>query len=392
MPHNNGLWGLTHRGFSMLDPKMHLASFLAERGYETVLCGIQHEANDASELGYVRMLGSQDYSMRDFKSDWRRFDTENAGRVADFIREKHDKPFFLAFGMFNTHRDFPVLPKTAADDYVMPPAPLADIPVNRHDMAEFVESARIVDECVGLVAGAIRESGVEDKTIVIFTTDHGPAFPEMKGTMYDFGIGVSLIIKIKGNVMSGGAADALVSHLDIYPTLCESLELEKPAWLQGVSLLPLLREGRDSVRDAIFAENSFHVTYDPKRCVRTDRHKYIRRYSQYPFAMPGNIDGCPDKDLRVGAGQYTRVMPRELLFDLLLDPCERVNLAGDPALAVVKSELSDRLDGWLEKSDDPIRNGRMIPPDGAKVQYSDTRSNFAKDYVDDWSKLESGRS
>lgn len=391
MPHSNGLWGLTHRGFSLRDPGRHLAHFLAGNGYETALCGIQHEALDPGTLGYQRILGSQDYAMNDFKRDWIQFDTGNAGHVADFLHERHEKPFFLAFGMFNTHRDYPVLPEAPSDGYVMPPAPLTDNAGNRHDWAEFINSAKIADDCVGTVMKALRDSGLDKNTLVLFTTDHGPALPEMKQTLYDFGIGVSFILKYPGNPMAGAVSDALVSHLDFFPTVCDMLGLAAPGDLDGVSLLPLLQGDIPEVRDAVFAENSFHVTYDPTRCVRTERFKYIRRYTRYPYGMPSNTDGSPDKQMRLENGFYDRVQDKEKLYDLYFDPCERVNLADAPELAETKRELADRLDAWMQRTGDPLLEGTMIPPTGAKVQYPDSRSNFDREYVVDWEKMETGR-
>ena len=82
---------------------------------------------------------------------------------------------------------------------------------------------------------------------MIFTTDHGMPFPGAKATLYDRGLGVMLILRGPEPFNGGRVIDALVSHIDIYPTVCEYLEIERPPFLQGVSLLALLR-GRDDER------------------------------------------------------------------------------------------------------------------------------------------------
>ena len=87
---------------------------------------------------------------------------------------------------------------------------------------------------------ALRDSGLWEDTILLLTTDHGIAFPHMKCNLYDTGTGVTLCIKPAGNWCTPRALDALVSQLDVFPTLCDLLHLEKPDWLQGTSLLPLL--------------------------------------------------------------------------------------------------------------------------------------------------------
>ena len=65
-------------------------------------------------------------------------------------------------------------------------------------MAAFITSVKVVDKCVGIVMSALKQSGREEDTFIIFTTDHGIAFPKMKCNLYDTGIGVSLIIKYPG--------------------------------------------------------------------------------------------------------------------------------------------------------------------------------------------------
>src|SRR5690606_22922687 len=116
---------------------------------------------------------------------------------------------------------------------------------------------------VGIILDALSAAGLDDKTIVLFTTDHGVAFPHCKCTLYDTGIGVATILRYPGNPMAGRATDALVSQLDLYPTFCDLLGFEKPQWLQGVSLAPLLEGKVDQVRSEIFAEVSYHAAYQP---------------------------------------------------------------------------------------------------------------------------------
>lgn len=387
MPHNNGLIGLVHRGFSLKDPSWHLAAFLKGRGYDTALTGIQHEAEDPRELGYERVLDDQDYFMGSCDRDWRAFDIGNANRAADYIKEDRDKPFFLSFGMFNTHRTFPEPAGAADPDYTMPPPPLCDSPENRRDMARYIESAKCMDECVGIVMAALRESGRLDDTLVVFTTDHGIAFPEMKATLYDTGIGVSLILRLPGGAMNGKVTDALVSQLDVFPTVCDVLGLEKPEGLQGESLYGLL-SGQGGGRGELFAETTYHVAYEPMRCIRTQNYKYIRRYSRYGRGMPSNVDEGPDKTRRLEEGYYNRLRDPEMLFDLRNDPMERVNLADDAEFSGVKAELVARLDAWLLRTADPVVNGVIVPPDGAKVNYPDSPSYTQKVFMDDWSGLE----
>lgn len=89
---------------------------------------------------------------------------------------------------------------------------------------------------------ALKAAGLYENTIIISTTDHGLANPFSKCTLFDRGIGVSLIVRIPQYPLTHGTwYNGMVSHVDLFPTLCDAEGLPKPAWLSGVSLLPVLR-------------------------------------------------------------------------------------------------------------------------------------------------------
>lgn len=386
-PHSNGMFGLAHRGFSLHDYKQHLAHILSDNGYETALCGIQHETEDVSLLGYRRILGNQEYSMGKCDEDWHAFDVNNAKVTAEYITETHDKPFFLSFGMFSTHRKFPNPDGSVNPDYILPPSTVFDNPENRRDMAGFLTMAKTADECVRIVMDALRKSGEEDNTVVIFTTDHGIAFPQNKCNLYDTGIGVSLMIKYPGNRLSGKATDALVSQVDIIPTLCELCGIKPMDYLQGASLVPLLEGKADNVRNEVFSEVTYHVAYEPMRCIRTGRYKLIRYFGGYDFAMPSNTDDSPSKAMLMQNGFFERPREKTMLFDLYMDPLERVNVAQEPGYAAILRELSDKLTDWMEQTDDPLLSGKVIPPAGALVNYPQSASPAEKIFIKNWEDL-----
>src|SRR2546421_4967903 len=114
-------------------------------------------------------------------------------------------------------------------------------------MGAFKASAWDLDQGVGAVLEALEANGLAGNTLVLCTTDHGIAFPRMKGNLTDHGIGVMLILRGPGGFRGGKVCDSLVSHIDIFPTLCDLLQIEHPRWLQGVSLLPLVRDVRAEV-------------------------------------------------------------------------------------------------------------------------------------------------
>ncbi|MDR2094588.1 MAG: sulfatase, partial [Treponema sp.] len=369
-PHVNGMTGLAHRGFALRDYSMHLANYLAGAGYETALCGIQHEADRAEKIGYHKIL--QEKRGTDmYINDPDGYDLNSAEKAAAYLEDqaRTGRDFFLSFGMINTHRDFPNPEGRVNQAYVQPPFTLFDNKMNRLDMAGYIASAATADRSAGMVIDALRRTGLDNNTILIFTTDHGIAFPWMKCNLYDPGIGVALMIKYPGNPTLGTASDALVSQIDLFPTLCDLLELPRPSWLSGVSLRPILEGKAEKVNKQIFSEVTYHAAYEPKRCVRTDRYKLIRHYDFHNKLPPSNIDNGLSKRFMMEAGIFSRTVPREQLFDLWLDPVERENMVDNPAYETVYRDLSQRLLNWMEDTADPLLQYpyRVPYPHGAKV-------------------------
>lgn len=363
-PHSCGMLGLAHRGFQMDDYSHHLATYLKEQGIETVLCGIQHEAPNAEMLGYSRILDNQNYNMGKVDFDSERFDRDNCSKVCDFLSENHEKPFFLSFGCFNTHRVYPKHSDAFDPRYVMPPVGIYDNPKNREDMADYMYSASICDDIVGQVMEAICQNGLRENTVIIFTTDHGLALPNMKCTLYDGGTGITLIMDYPENNRRGEVIDTLVSNIDIFPTLCDILGIEKPDWLQGRSLIPVLN-GNVPARDSVFTEINFHTAYEPVRAVRTERYKYIKEFDSDLTVIKSNIDASSAKSflLENQCLQYEKA--REGLYDLYKDPLERVNLAKDKSYEGIKAELSEKLDAWMAETNDILRVRQIDAPIGA---------------------------
>jgi len=371
--HNSGMLGLAHRGFALHDYAQLLSCVLQNEGYATVMAGGQHVArkpfaNPAKELGYARVL--------DFKTQ-----EDIASNASAFLSEQSAQPFFLDVGFQYTHRKGSVFvdpPRQLGDPrYVRPPAPLPDTPQTRQDMADFMEAAHRLDQCIGQILTALEKSGQAENTLVICTTDHGIAFPGMKCSLTDHGTGVMLMMRGPG--FSGGKViDALISQIDLFPTLCEVLNIEKPQWLQGKSILPLLRGEAEEINDAIFAEVSHHAAYEPKRAVRTRRWKYIRRFSGRKTRVLPNTDDSLSKEFWTDHDWAKQELAEEVLFDLLFDPNEANNLAADPAYTEILQDMRKRLDAWMQETGDPLLLGDIPVPPGGKSTSVDAYSPDGK--------------
>jgi N-sulfoglucosamine sulfohydrolase len=359
--HSAGMLGLAHRGFSMNDYSQHLVHTLRRAGYYSALAGVQHIAADPTAIGY-------DETMR---TEWKPTVDRVVPAAVDWLSGRPAEPFFLSVGFFETHREYPELGPDDDPRYVLPPPPLPDTADTRRDMATFVASARILDRGVGALLEALEVSGYAQNTLVICTTDHGIAFPGMKCTLTDRGIGVMLIVRGPGGFQGGRVCDALVSHIDIYPTICDLLEIDAPGWLQGQSIMPLFRGQTAQIRDAVYAEVTFHAAYEPKRAVRTQRWKYIRRFDGRETAVLPNCDDSYSKSLWLQSGWADRQVDDERLYDLVFDPNEVSNLAWSPTHAEIVQDMRSRLDRWMHSTDDPLLYGPVLPPSGVELNSVD---------------------
>lgn len=353
-PHSAGMLGLAHRGFSLHDNGQHLLHTLRDQGYHTAMVGQQHVSADPHTLGYDEVFDTDDV-----RADWVLPPAE------EFLARSHQRPFFLSVGLVETHLH-PVeghLFGYPPDDerWVAPPPTLADEPVTRGDMAGFHASARVADAALGRLLAALEETGLSENTLIICTTDHGIPFPGMKGTLGDRGTGVMLILRGPG-FRGGRVCDALISQIDIFPTLCELLGIEVPGWVQGRSFLGVLDGGE--INEEVFSELTWHVAYDPQRSIRTRRWRYLQRFATRDLPTPANTDDSPSKDTWLRAGWAERERPHAELYDLALDPGEGNNLAGQQAYAGIEADLRQRLEAWMRRTGDPLLDGPVPAPDG----------------------------
>jgi arylsulfatase A-like enzyme len=360
-PHSNGMMGLAHRGWQLKDYGHHILHTLRRAGYRSEVIGEQHISEDLDMLGY-------DAVHRVSRSHVETVAPE-AVRV---LRSGIPEPFFLSVGFFETHRDW-FEPTSMRDSlYSLPPSNLPDTPAVREDVAAFKASARSLDQGVGRVLNALHAAGMVDRTLIVFTTDHGLAFPGAKGSLYDRGTGVMLVLRGPGGFLGGRVVDELVSQIDLYPTICELAGLEPPEFVQGCSLLPLMRGEAATARDAVFTELTYHAAYDPQRAIRTRGWKYIRFFDDgYPYPVLPNVDDSPSKDVFVESGWGRRPVPREQLYDLTLDPEEGNNLAAEPEFQHVRAELATKLEQQMRDTADPLLDGPVPAPPGSQLNRQD---------------------
>lgn len=362
-PGCNGMWGLAHTdgrggpGYRLNDYSQSIIHSLKTLGYTSALAGIQHIASveggdhqtNASVIGYDFLLETRAKQVLGHVGPC--YDCVRADDVADaaveFLYRRPPQPFFLDVGFAETH----LLPdgesrfgyKSGDASSAEIPGNLADTAETRRDMADYEVAAGVLDQGVGRVLDALQRNGLEENTLVIVTTDHGIPLPGMKCHHTDGGLGVMLMVRGPFGFSGGRVSNALVSQVDIFPTLCDVLGLEPPPWLQGTSLMPLVRGETERVNEAIFAEHEAHAVPEPQASVRTERYKYIRRLDGSSRVRSRNTDDTFTKELWLHQGWYRKPVATEQLYDLLLDPHERDDLAKSSRHAAVLDDMRKRM-------------------------------------------------
>lgn len=346
MPSKSGMMGLAHLDWSLHHPQEALPHRLHQLGYQTLLAGEQHEASDGATLGYRTTVAEE----------W----PQRADRVAPAFDEAlgdldPGRPFFASVGFFEAHRPFdqPGYQDDDPGDVTVPPY-LPDTPEVRAELAAFHGRVRAFDEGVGAVLDSLEKRGVGDSTIVIVTTDHGIAFPRAKGTLFDPGLEIGLLVRWPAVTAAGARSDAMVLNMDLFPTLLSAAGGTPAADVDGIDLRPLLAGAVDGVRDRFVAQLHWHDAYVPMRALRTDTHKLILDFSDRDTAyFPADVEDSPSGRAARAAGDLGR--PGDVaLYDLTDDPHERRDLSDHPEGRAVAAELREELLAWMRDTNDPV--------------------------------------
>ena len=351
----------------------HLVPFLKKKGYQCALSGVHHISRDLKEkIGYDRVLDlNARGTLPEDADEGVTADLSIEEAAARFFNEDHDKPFFCSVGFGAPHRYGPdrrlfnknaiyKAPDSEESKYARPFPIYPDNPISRSETANFQAGTKIMDDLFGYVLDALERSGHKDDTLVIMTTDHGAGLANMKCTLTEWGIGVFLMMRGPG-IPEGEVLDGMVSHVDIFPTLAEYLGTEKPDWLQGNSMVPMLKGEKEEINDYIFSEQGYHGCPRPLRAIRNQRYKLIRCYKTDVKEDHYSSDAGPIFDYLIEQGLDKRPVPEFALYDLIFDPMERCNQADNPDYKEVFEDLKKRLDDFMKETNDPLVIGELPP-------------------------------
>ena len=336
--------------------------------------------------GYFTFTDSKlDYQFSGIRSGSGPFslwDRENSEDTGWRERQPH-QPFFGMINFFETHESGVMRPSglphsathlatqlarlnlvapqiTNPKEVSLPPY-YPDIESVRSDLARHYDNIALMDTRVGNILSALKEDGLLENTVIIWTADHGDGLPRAKRELFDSGIKVPFIMRMpcKGNEDCGGTTDdRMVSFVDIAPTLLSLAQAPIPDWLHGVNFL-------QSARKYIFASRDrIDEVEDRQRAIRSKRFKYIRSWQPelpggHMLAYRDNLDMVRDwrtlyqkKKLNEIQSDWFESPGVRQLYDLYNDPFETINLANDPAQSKMISELEQTLSNFLDKVGD----------------------------------------
>lgn len=299
--------------------------------------------------------------------------------IGKFIDDAEEKPFFIQANIGPPHRNFDhhmdKFPKFLPQiDSIEVPEYLPDTPLMREDLVKYFGSVQLADACAGAIIATLKEKGIYDNTLIIYTSDQGEPYHRAKASAYYAGLHVPFVSK-GPNIEKGKTTNTLISLIDIMPTVLDYIDIAIPETVQGKSLKPLF-EGKDPTirdREYVFGEHNSHgparAEHYPSRMVYDGKYYYIQNLMhKKSYELPADLreekgwgnhsyqatlaakESHPEQYRLLKTLESGR--PFEELYDMDNDPGQLNNLAGEIKLREKQKELRLALETWRTKTGD----------------------------------------
>lgn len=373
-PHQNGIWAFdkTH-GFHYRDGVPTFVQMLKATGFAT---GISYKTGVEPQT-YVPFDRKYQYNKNALGKEPGKYQVSNCIDGFEHFLQNLPKgrKFYFQAQTNDTHEDWspdfepirgehsklgfhPVDPKT-----VKPLPQWGNVEMTdkvREYLATYYGAIQRVDYFVAKVLDLLERYGHAEDTLVIFSADHGPSgLHRGKTTSYEYGLHVPFIVKWPGVVKPGTRSEALVSFVDLMPTFLDVAGIEKPSYLPGKSIVPVLTGERpDGDRKLLYSAYNSHTTgmnnFWPARTVTDGRYKLIYNLlGDGKTTRPGD-NGASFmvtkmlEDSKEGREiiEQSATPPAFELYDLKRDPGELTNLVGNPEYKDIEAQLKASLAEW----------------------------------------------
>ena len=357
-----------------------LPSTLRELGYRVAIAGKTHvKPETLFDFEYIGgFLPKRPEHHRKYRAEG--LDTVPVERfLSNHRQENPDQPICLILGDSNPHVTWE--PNKIYDPAALPLPPyIADTPIARNALANYYQDITTMDTRIGEVDKMLETHGYADNTLFIYTTDHGSEWPHCKWTLYDTGTRLPFIARWRGEIPANTVSDAMISHVDFFPTLIDIAGGEPFDDLDGKSFKEVLLGQQATFRDKIYGTHTRdgNMNVFPQRCVRDTRYKYILNL------MPENrwtthfteVEGIPESHAEVWKSwvrkaetdpqtaqlvYLTQHHPVEELYDITTDPYEFNNLAFSAETRPILEKMRVDVRHWMQSQNDEGRRETCNP-------------------------------
>ncbi len=365
-----------------------LPAYLQQLGYEVVSFGKVGHYKQTTEYGF------------DLAQNFNYHEDTAVPNALKWLRERDDsRPLCLFVGTNWPHVPWPEQTGEFNANNVQVPSHHVDTPQTRAARAKYLAAVRIMDTELGQVFDLAREELGND-TFFLHTSDHGAQWPFGKWNLYEEGIRTPLIVSWPGQVQPNTRSDAMVSWIDILPTLVDVAGGEPPSAIDGRSFLPVLSGQQNKHRDVILTTHSGDGDKNifPIRSARTsDRWKYIRnlhpefRFTSHVTEIAGRagyweswVEQALHSSQAKSKVQRYLQRPAEELYYLADDPYEQNNMISDPSQSERVAALRAAVDQWTAQTHDTLAYYNAPKP-----IVSDKTPNIVNVFIDDmgWSDV-----
>jgi len=339
-----------------------IGKYLADLGYTVALTGKDHSTKPESIFRFKMIPGFENNCV-----------APTANYTVDSIKEfmtNNIKPFCLFVMSTNPHAPWTVGDPSAFDPQkLVLPQHWVDTREGRTEFCKYLAEVRALDNQVGDVVSALKSTGKENNTLILFLGEQGPQMPGGKWTLYDYGIKSAMIAVLPGITPKGTISKAMVQYEDITPTLIEIADGKPIAKLDGKSFLSVIKGNTDIHRDYVYGihNNIPEGTAYPIRSIRDSKYKlvanlmfgstYYLKWTMNPLKL-SIIWGSwlqASKNSKNAKTMVDRILkhPEYELYDTENDPYELNNLIEKPELKKVVDDLKENLDEWMNQQKDP---------------------------------------